>query len=110
MAQPAWTLRAASGQGLARLLAFGPSRRVRAYLRGLLSVATQARYSNASADFLEHCRMGDIPFEQLDQETQDWVIADYVLLQHDEQESLSKSRALVAALQKDWSRRKFATE
>ena len=37
------------------------------------------------------------------------MIADYVLLQRDEEEPLSKSRALVAALQKDWPRRKFAT-
>jgi hypothetical protein len=84
-----------------KVTTFGPSERVRAFVEGLLKPATQERYKAALSLFDEYCSEEDVRFGELDEESQDFFLADFVLEQcENETMTLQGTIDLVAGLQK----------
>ncbi len=63
---------------------FGPSARLVAYLQALLRPATQLRHERAVIQFRAYLALRGIHFEGLDEESQGFVLADYLVEGHDE--------------------------
>jgi len=88
---------------------FGPSARVVLFLFSLLKQPTQVRYRGALGGFEASCRTLGVQFWGLDEESQDLLLADYILMQKDESEesfALQHFVDLLAALQKCYAGRR----
>ncbi|CAE8606123.1 unnamed protein product [Polarella glacialis] len=98
-------------QGLKPNMKFGPTRRLAIFLFGLLQPQTQTRYLSAIAAFMEHCSAIGVSFYDLTEESQDFFLADWLLLSVDDPErapTLQYQVDLLAGLRKMYAgRRKY---
>ena len=101
-------LAACPAPGRKMLQRYGPSPRMAAFLLSLLKPATQQRYTRAVDEFSRWTQAVGIDFNLLDEESQDFVLCDYILDAMDAERSPQACADLVAGLQKQYgSRRKF---
>ena len=78
----------------------GPPSRWQAFLMNLLGAGTQLRYRAATSMFDEYCKDLGVNFAVLNEEKQDYLLADAVLEFTDRGSPVPSMRVLVAALQK----------
>ena len=83
--------------------------RVQQFLIGLLTTLTRGRYEKALADFNEWLARHCVPWDSLNEEDQDWLLADAILDWRDDGMSLQAARDLVSAVQKVQPRRRYLT-
>ena len=88
---------------------FGPRGRVAQFLMKLLAAATLRRYEEALTSFQTWCSDHQLPFEDMSEEDQDWLLGDYILHLRDEDFPLQHARDVVSALQEQYPRRRFTT-
>ena len=77
-----------------------PAGRVAQFLMKLLAAATLRRYGEALTSFQAWCSDHQLPFEDMSEEDQDWLLSDYILHPRDEDLPLQHARDVVSALQK----------
>lgn len=83
---------------------------VEAFLLTALKAGTQVSYTNALAEFQRECDASNIDFRALSPEAQDWVLAEYCWLCHEESLQCRQSAVLVvAAVSKVNPQRKYRT-
>ena len=87
---------------------FGPSKRLATFLHSLLKRASRDRYHRALERFDAHLVSHALPFRDLNEEEQDFVLAEWVLDMMDVGESPQLCADTIAALQKEYAgRRRF---
>ena len=77
---------------------YGPVWRVIQYIFTTLQPVTQRRYCEALDTFGSWCTDQTIPFDSLQEEPQDWILADFVLEQREGELPRQSMVELVAAL------------
>ena len=88
---------------------FGHRGRVSTFLLSLLAESTQQRYLKGFSSFCEWLAQRHIPWSQLPEEDQDWLLSEYILDCRDEDSPLQVLRDTVAACHKMFPRRRFLT-
>ena len=88
------------------VLMFGRAR-VGEYLLSLLTAATVHRYGVAVDRFDGWCRERSLDWEALNEEEQDFYVADFVLDLMDDEESIRVGRDAISGLQRRWPRRRY---
>ena len=91
---------------LQHVRAFGPSPRLAAFLLSLLKPASQNRYVAALQTFQDWLRSLSLEFGELSEESQDFLLCDYVLDCMGREFSPQHCTDLVAAIQKQYAGRR----
>ena len=79
------------------------------FLLSALALSTVERYSAAASAFKHELESRGVDFDELDEEDQDWVLAEHLVEGYHADLRCAWGKTLVSALQKMWPGRRLKT-